>query len=71
MVGVESVWDYPRPPGLERCGERVRVVFAGRSIAELDNRVSGAGDQSSTDVLHSTVGRAGRVSGADHSPAVV
>lgn len=34
MVGVESVWDYPRPPRLERCGERVRVVFAGRSIAD-------------------------------------
>jgi uncharacterized protein (DUF427 family) len=34
MIGVESVWDYPRPPRLERCSERVRVAFAGRSIAD-------------------------------------
>jgi uncharacterized protein (DUF427 family) len=34
MIVVESVWDYPRPPRLERCSERVRVVFAGRSIAD-------------------------------------
>jgi len=30
----ESVWDYPRPPRVEACGRRVRVVFAGRTIAE-------------------------------------
>ena len=30
----ESVWDYPRPPRLERVGRRVTVTFAGRLIAE-------------------------------------
>ncbi|ACY15070.1 DUF427 domain-containing protein [Haliangium ochraceum] len=30
----ESVWDYPRPPRLEACLLRLRVVFAGRLIAE-------------------------------------
>ena len=32
--GQESVWDYPRPPALERVTERLRVVFAGRTIAD-------------------------------------
>lgn len=30
----ESVWDYPRPPRLELSLSRVRVVFAGETIAE-------------------------------------
>jgi uncharacterized protein (DUF427 family) len=30
----ESVWDYPRPPRLERVAERVRVVFAGAVLAD-------------------------------------
>ncbi|HSO08015.1 MAG TPA: DUF427 domain-containing protein [Pelomicrobium sp.] len=32
--GQESVWDYPRPPRLERVERRVRVVFNGLTIAE-------------------------------------
>jgi uncharacterized protein (DUF427 family) len=32
--GQESVWDYPRPPRLERSTRRVRVVFAGVVVAE-------------------------------------
>jgi uncharacterized protein (DUF427 family) len=32
--GQESVWDYPRPPRLERVERHVRVVFAGRVIAD-------------------------------------
>lgn len=32
--GQESVWDYPRPPRLERVMKRLRVVFGGRTIAE-------------------------------------
>ena len=32
--GQESVWDYPRPPRLEKVGETIRVVFAGETIAE-------------------------------------
>ncbi|MGJ4948968.1 DUF427 domain-containing protein [Bradyrhizobium sp. HKCCYLS20291] len=35
--GQESVWDYPRPPRLERCAARLRVVFAGETIAETQD----------------------------------
>lgn len=33
---MESVWDYPRPPRLERTGVRVTVMHAGRMIADSD-----------------------------------
>ena len=32
--GQESVWDYPRPPRLEPSSRKVRVIFAGETIAE-------------------------------------
>ena len=32
--GQESVRDYPRPPRLEPVAERLRVVFAGATVAE-------------------------------------
>jgi uncharacterized protein (DUF427 family) len=32
--GQESVWDYPRPPRLERVVGRLRVVLAGATVAE-------------------------------------
>ncbi len=32
--GMESVWDYPRPPRLEPTGARLRVVHRGVVIAE-------------------------------------
>lgn len=32
--GQESVWDYPRPPRVEPVPERLRVDFAGVTIAE-------------------------------------
>jgi uncharacterized protein (DUF427 family) len=32
--GLESVWDYPRPPRLERVSRRIRVEFGGRTIAD-------------------------------------
>jgi uncharacterized protein (DUF427 family) len=32
--GQESVWDYPRPPRLEVVPQRLRVVFAGQTIAD-------------------------------------
>lgn len=32
--GQESVWDYPRPPRVERSSRRVVVRFAGRIVAE-------------------------------------
>jgi uncharacterized protein (DUF427 family) len=33
---VESVWDYPRPPRVEPCGSRVRVVAAGVTVADSE-----------------------------------
>jgi uncharacterized protein (DUF427 family) len=30
----ESVWDYPRPPRVERSGKRVRVVLGGTVVAD-------------------------------------
>jgi uncharacterized protein (DUF427 family) len=30
----ESVWDYPRPPRLEPCPRRARVIFGGEIIAD-------------------------------------
>ena len=32
--GQESVWDYPRPPRLEECAEKIKVVADGTIIAE-------------------------------------
>ena len=32
--GQESVWDYPRPPRLERTGRRLRIVFGGETIVD-------------------------------------
>lgn len=32
--GQESVWDYPRPPRLEKVEENLRVEFAGETIAD-------------------------------------
>jgi uncharacterized protein (DUF427 family) len=32
--GQESVWDYPRPPRLERATDRLRVIVAGRLVAD-------------------------------------
>nr|WP_321984879.1 DUF427 domain-containing protein [uncultured Lichenicoccus sp.] len=31
---TENVWDYPRPPALQPVAKRVRILFAGRVIAE-------------------------------------
>jgi uncharacterized protein (DUF427 family) len=31
---MESVWDYPRPPRLERCTRRVRIDLGGLLIAD-------------------------------------
>lgn len=31
---MESVWDYPRPPILERTSRRIRIIFAGETIAD-------------------------------------
>ena len=34
--GQESVWDYPRPPILERVHHKLRVVFGGLIIGETN-----------------------------------
>jgi uncharacterized protein (DUF427 family) len=34
--GQESVWDYPRPPRLEDCSKRIKVVVDGVTIAVSD-----------------------------------
>lgn len=34
--GQESVWDYPRPPKLEKTTQHLRVVFNGEIIAETN-----------------------------------
>lgn len=35
--GKESVWDYPRPPRLEKVSISLRVLFAGVKVAETAN----------------------------------
>jgi uncharacterized protein (DUF427 family) len=35
--GQESVWDYPRPPRIEKTNKRLRVVFNGVTIADTTN----------------------------------
>ncbi len=35
--GQESVWDYPRPPRLEKVSDKLRVTFAGETIAETNH----------------------------------
>jgi uncharacterized protein (DUF427 family) len=32
--GQESVWDYPRPPRLERTHQRIQVIFDGQAIVD-------------------------------------
>ena len=34
--GQESVWDYPRPPRLERSSSAIRVVLGGVTIIDTD-----------------------------------
>ena len=34
--GQESVWDYPRPPRLERTGKHLKIIFNGEIIAETN-----------------------------------
>lgn len=37
--GQESVWDYPRPPRVERVATRVQIDFGGVRIADTDDVV--------------------------------
>ncbi len=38
-LGQESVWDYPRPPRMERMPATIEVRFGGRLIVSTDNAV--------------------------------
>ncbi|MDJ0777687.1 MAG: DUF427 domain-containing protein [Gammaproteobacteria bacterium] len=35
--GQESVWDYPRPPALRRCDQRVRILLRGETLADTSD----------------------------------
>jgi uncharacterized protein (DUF427 family) len=35
-AGQESVWDYPRPPKLEKTNEHLKIIFGGKIIAETN-----------------------------------
>jgi uncharacterized protein (DUF427 family) len=35
--GQESVWDYPRPPRVERTSKRIRIIFNGVTITDSTN----------------------------------
>lgn len=35
--GQESVWDYPRPPRVEKTPKRIRIVFNGETIVDSTN----------------------------------
>lgn len=35
-AGQESVWDYPRPPKLERTNKHLKIIFNGEIIAETN-----------------------------------
>ncbi|MEO6651739.1 MAG: DUF427 domain-containing protein [Ilumatobacteraceae bacterium] len=36
---VESVWDFPRPPAVERVDWRIRVVQAGRTVVDAPHAI--------------------------------
>lgn len=37
LPGQESVWDYPRPPKVERTSRRIRIIFNGQTIVDTIN----------------------------------
>ncbi len=37
MNNQESVWEYPRPPRLERAQKHIKIVFNGVTIADTNN----------------------------------
>ncbi len=36
QVGQESVWDYPRPPRLERSDKTIEIIFDGQTLARTN-----------------------------------
>jgi uncharacterized protein (DUF427 family) len=37
QVGQESVWDYPRPPRLEKTNKNIKIVFNGVTIVDSND----------------------------------
>jgi len=37
--GQESVWDYPRPPKVEKTSKQIRVIYDGVVIAETNHAI--------------------------------
>jgi uncharacterized protein (DUF427 family) len=37
--GQESVWDYPRPPRVQRTSKHIRVTLGGITVAETDRAI--------------------------------
>lgn len=35
--GQESVWDYPRPPRVEKTNVKIKIEFNGKTIAQTQN----------------------------------
>ena len=56
LPGQESVWDYPRPPRLEKVSARLRVIFSGQTIADTRSGLSCTRDQPPAGLLHSARG---------------
>ncbi|GJD08701.1 hypothetical protein Gasu2_29910 [Galdieria sulphuraria] len=50
----ESVWDYPRPPRLERTRQRLRVVHRGKRV-EFENFLNGAWCYPETEGLYKPI----------------
>ena len=36
IAGTESVWDYPRPPRIEKVSKHIQVFFGGKPIADTE-----------------------------------
>jgi uncharacterized protein (DUF427 family) len=36
QAGQESVWDYPRPPRLEKVDKKIEIVFCGQTLADTN-----------------------------------
>src|SRR5215203_2753430 len=34
---TESVWDYPRPPRVEKTSKRIRIIFNGVTVVDTQN----------------------------------
>jgi len=54
--GQESVWNYPRPPRLERVSQQIRVEFGGLVLAETTQGLSPSRNCQPPSILFPTCG---------------